>query len=61
VHPHLTTSEEIGHGGDGFLGVFGAGANGEDEVTEGKFGILLEDLSVLFHLAVKVVHPLEAG
>ena len=31
---NLAAAEQIGHRGDGFLGVFGAGTDREDQVTE---------------------------
>ena len=36
LHAHLAAAEKIGHRGDRFLGVFGAGADGENEVAEGE-------------------------
>ena len=48
-HPYLAAAEKIGHRSNRLLGVFGAGADGEDEITERKFGPGLEDLGILFH------------
>jgi hypothetical protein len=48
-HPHLAAAEKISHCGNCLLGVLGARADGEDEITERKFGPGLEDLGILFH------------
>jgi len=31
---NLTAAEQIGHSGDGLLGVFGAGADSQDQIAE---------------------------
>lgn len=46
--PHPATAEEVRHSGYRLFGVFGAGADGDDQITERKWAGL-EDLSVLFH------------
>jgi hypothetical protein len=44
----LAAAQQISHCRDGFLGVFGAGAHGKDEIAQGKF-TRLEDLIGRFH------------
>jgi hypothetical protein len=46
---HPTTGEKVSDGRDGFLRVFRARTHRQDEITEGKFGALLKDQSILFH------------
>jgi hypothetical protein len=46
--PDLTAAEQVGYCRDGFGGVFGAGADGKNEVAQGKCP-WLEDLIRLFH------------
>jgi hypothetical protein len=46
---HPATGEKVSDGRDGFLRVFRARTHRQDEITEGKFGALLKDQSVLFH------------
>jgi len=48
LDPDLPAAEQVGHGGDGFSGVFSAGAHGKNEVAQGKF-VWFEDLIGLFH------------
>src|SRR4029077_8667985 len=43
------TGEKVSDGRDGFLRVFRARTHRQDEITEGKFGALLKDQSILFH------------
>ena len=50
-HPHLPTAKKVRHRGDGFFGIFSAGTDGDDEVTERKFRSSFQDLSILFHTA----------
>jgi hypothetical protein len=45
----LSAAEKIGHCRYCLSRAFGAGANGKDEVAEGKFFWGLKDLFVLFH------------
>jgi hypothetical protein len=49
---NTATSEKIGHCRNRFTVVFGAGAHGENKVTEGKLFRLAQDLRVLFHAYV---------
>jgi hypothetical protein len=49
LHPHLAAAEKISHRGDRLLGIFGAGADGENQIAERKLGPGLEDLGILFH------------
>jgi len=43
LYAHLTTAEKIGHRGDRFFGVFGAGTDCENEIAERELGARLED------------------
>jgi hypothetical protein len=43
------TGQQVGHCRNRLLGAFGAGANGEDKVTEREFGTRFEDLFSRFH------------
>jgi hypothetical protein len=47
--PYLTAAEQIGHGGDGFAAAFGAGTNGENQITEGKLLSGTQNLRVVLH------------
>jgi hypothetical protein len=47
-HANLAAAEQIGDRSDGFLRVFGAGTDREDQIAEGQCA-WLEDLAVLFH------------
>jgi hypothetical protein len=48
---NLSAAQKISHGCDRFLGVFRAGTDREDQVTERKLRTgLFEDLAVLFHM-----------
>ena len=44
-----STGQQVGHGRNRFLGAFGAGADGENKVTEREFGAGFEDLFCRFH------------
>jgi hypothetical protein len=44
----LAAAQQISHCRDGFLGVFGAGTHGKDEIAQGKWP-RLQDLIGLFH------------
>jgi hypothetical protein len=48
LNPDLATAEQVGYGRDGLGGVFGAGADGKNEIAQGKCA-RLEDLIGLFH------------
>ena len=48
LQANSATGEQIGYGGNGFLGVLRAGTHRDDQVTEGEFRAGLEDLC-LFH------------
>lgn len=54
LHSHPAAAQQIGHCRDCFLGVFGAGTDREDEVTEGKNRTSLEDLVILFHIELPI-------
>ena len=43
LYAHLTTAEKVGHRGDRFFGVFGAGTDCENEIAERELGARLED------------------
>jgi len=43
------TGQQVGHCRDSLLGAFGAGADGEDKVTEREFRAGFEDLFSRFH------------
>jgi hypothetical protein len=47
---HLTASEQIGHGCDSLLRVFGAGADRENEIAERQLGTSFQDLGILLHM-----------
>ena len=47
-HSHLAAAEKISHRRHSLLGIFGAGADGENEIAEREFGPGLEDLGILF-------------
>ena len=49
---NLAAGEQVSDGGDGFLGVLRAGADGDDEVAEGELLSGLQNLGVLFHWVV---------
>jgi hypothetical protein len=59
-HPHLAAAEKISHRSDSLLGIFGAGANGENEIAERQFGPGLEDLGILFHKSNRILSRLSA-
>jgi hypothetical protein len=44
-----STGQQVGHGRNRLLGAFGAGADGEDKVTEREFRTRFEDLFGRFH------------
>jgi hypothetical protein len=46
---HLTAAEQIGHGGNRFAAAFGAGTNGENQITEGKLLSGTQNLRVVLH------------
>ena len=46
---YLTATEQIGHGGNGFAAAFGAGGNGENQITEGKLMSGTQNLRVVLH------------
>ena len=48
-YPHSTAAEQIGDGGDGFTAAFGAGTDGENQITEGKLLWAAQNLRVLVH------------
>jgi hypothetical protein len=59
LHAHLTAAEKVGHRSDGLFGVLRAGADGEDEVAQGKLRSGFEDLSILFHNELPLLEQLE--